>query len=161
MPGSVADRITAVRMKKLWGCLVLVVALAVISYGGIFALGWMRWGRGFIGSLEGRHAPERIRGASRVHIYAHVIDVEADRVVFRRGGWEEVSLPRGAPRELALRTYDVGGGKSGTRYTTSNETGFDVIDVTTGHVLVRLPWNGEKDARVWRDLIAEKIASRP
>lgn len=68
----------------------------------------------------------------------------------------EVSVPRGAPVRVDVRPYERGGGRSGTRHTTAWEKGWEVV-LADGTMLVRLPWNEEADARVWRDLIAEKI----
>lgn len=70
----------------------------------------------------------------------------------------DVVLPRGAPRNVVMTTYDYGGGRSGTRNTTAMQTGYAIVDAETSQVLVRLPWNEEPDARFWRDLVAEKIA---
>ena len=70
----------------------------------------------------------------------------------------DVILPRGAPRNIVMTTYDYAGGRSGTRNTTAMQTGYDIVDAETAQVLVRLPWNEEPDARFWRDLVAEKIA---
>lgn len=60
--------------------------------GGMYVLvagaGLLWWGKGFVGAMEGRHAPERVRAARTVHIYDTVIDVEADRVVFRQSLWK-------------------------------------------------------------------------
>jgi hypothetical protein len=66
-----------------------------------------------------------------------------------------VIVTRGDPRPVVMRTYDVGGGRSGTRMTTPLQTGYDILIGDT--VLVRLPWNEEKDAKVWREIVEKKV----
>ena len=71
---------------------------------------------------------------------------------------DEVSVPRGASLQVEVRPYERGGGRSGTRQTTAWEKGWEVV-LADGTRLVRLPWNEEGDARVWQQLIGEKIGT--
>lgn len=58
----------------------------------------------------------------------------------------DVVVPRGSPRPIVLRASD---------------DEYRIVDARTERVLVRMPLEEEDDARGWRDVIAEKIASRP
>jgi hypothetical protein len=70
-----------------------------------------------------------------------------------------VTVPRGTKGKVAVHYYgDIRGGTS-TRSTQEDESGYDIVlvdgDRTTR--LVRLPWNVEEDAILWRGLIEEKL----
>jgi hypothetical protein len=70
-----------------------------------------------------------------------------------------VTVPRVAKGKVAVHYYgDIRGGTS-TRSTREDESGYDIVlvdgDRTTR--LVRLPWNVEEDAQIWRGLIEEKL----
>lgn len=194
----------------LKGCVLtfLIIGVAMYLFSAGFGLMW--WGRGFVGAMEGRHAPERVRAASTVYIYDGVIEVERDRVVFRRSAWApiragllaglgaaivalivtvwqrkkarwwmlgagliagaiaaSISVSRHAPVVVARGTqgrvevqrYGVISGGRSTRSTYEDESGFDIVLVDGGRTtrLVRLPWNVEEDANIWRGLIEEKL----
>ena len=191
------------------GCILTLLFIALLGYGAFAGFGFAWWGRGFAGALAARHAPERIRAATTVHIYDYVIVTERDRIVFRNSLWmsvrrgvvsglaaatllflfavmkrrtlprglmpivtlltaigafaisnaraREVSLPRGAPVQLHAQWYSLGGGQVGTKQTKEEESGWQIA-TSDGLVLIRLPWNSEEDADLWRDLIAEKLA---
>lgn len=185
-----------------------LLLLVAAAYGIGAGMGFLWWGRGFAGAMAGRHAPERIRAANPVYIYDGVIEVERDRVVFRRSLWAParagllmallaavvtlvvrvrrkarwwmlaaatvtfavtffvsqwrhpvVTVPRGASGKVAVHYYgDIRGGTS-TRSVQEDETGYDIVLVDGARKtrLVRLPWNVEEDAQIWRGLIEEKL----
>lgn len=193
---------------NLWGCVLTLTLVGGAVYGIGAGMPYLWWGRGFAGAMAGRYAPERIRAANPVYIYDGVIEVERDRVVFRRSLWAPtragllaallaavvtfavrqrrkarwwmlgaavvafaitffvsrsrhpvVVVPRGAPGKVAVHYYgDIRGGTS-TRSTQEDETGYDIVlvDGERRTRLVRLPWNVEDDAKIWRGLIEEKL----
>ncbi|HEX8409503.1 MAG TPA: hypothetical protein VF883_11595 [Thermoanaerobaculia bacterium] len=197
------------RGKNVLGCVLTIVIVAGAAYGFVAGMGFLWWGRGFAGAMAGRHHPERVRAASEVHVYDHVILVERDRVVFRRSLWattrlsvilgitsaiavivgfavrrrkaprllapavllivagavfvvsrsraREVVVPRGTSLRLETEWYEYGGGRSGTRNTSAYVRGWQIVLPDSRTVLVRLPWNEEPDAEIWRGLIAEKL----
>jgi hypothetical protein len=70
-----------------------------------------------------------------------------------------VTVPRGAPGKVQVHYYgDIRGGTS-TRSTQQDESGYDIVLVQGTRItrLVRLPWNVEEDAQIWRGLIEEKL----
>ena len=70
-----------------------------------------------------------------------------------------VIVPRGAPGKVEVHYYgDIRGGTS-TRSVQEDESGYDIVlvDGTRKTRLVRLPWNVEEDAQIWRALIEEKL----
>ena len=75
------------RRRNILGCVLTIVIVTAAAYGFVGGMGFLWWGRGFAGALAARHHPERIRAASTVHVYDHVIVVERDRVLFRRSLW--------------------------------------------------------------------------
>ena len=84
----------------------------------------------------------------RPHRLLLVVWIAAAAVTFPvvRSRASDVVVPRGSPRQILLRAA---------------EDEYSVVDARTGRVLLRLPGEDEDDAREWRDVIAEKIASRP
>jgi len=86
-----------------------------------------------------------LRRRSRLPLLAGVVVAIATFAIVHSRA-REVVVPRGVPRQLLLRTFD---------------DEYAVVDARSGRVLVRLPGNDEREARLWRDVIAEKIASRP
>lgn len=75
-----------------------MLALALLG-AAVWAFPYLWWGRGYSGAKAARNAPERIRAASTVYVYDAVIEVERDRVVFRRSAREP--LRTGAITALA------------------------------------------------------------
>lgn len=70
-----------------------------------------------------------------------------------------VTVPRGAPGKVEVHDYgDIRGGTS-TRSVQEDESGYDIVLVDGARKtrLVRLPWNVEEDAQIWRGLIEEKL----
>ncbi|HYC92064.1 MAG TPA: hypothetical protein VEO54_22820 [Thermoanaerobaculia bacterium] len=70
-----------------------------------------------------------------------------------------VIVPRGAPGKVEVHYYgDIRGGTS-RRSVQEDESGYDIVlvDGTRTTRLVRLPWNVEEDAVIWRALIEEKL----
>lgn len=192
----------------LKGCVLtfLCIGAAMYLFATSFALLW--WGRGFIGAMEGRHAPDRIRAAGTVYVYDGVIEVERDRVVFRRSLWAPVRVAllaglgaaivaliarqrkkarwwmvgsavvagaiaaavsvsrhppvvvaRGTKGRVEVQRYGVPRGSRSMNSEYEDESGFDIVLVEDGRTtrLVRLPWNVEEDAKIWRGLIEEKL----
>ncbi len=73
---------------SLRGCVLTFVLIGVAMYAFTAGLGVFWWGRGFVGAMEGRHAPERIRAANTLYIYDTVVIVKRDRVEFRQSLWK-------------------------------------------------------------------------
>lgn len=68
-------------------------------------------------------------------------------------------VPRGAPGKVEVHYYgDIRGGTS-RRSVREDESGYDIVLVDGARTtrLVRLPWNVEEDAVIWRALIEEKL----
>lgn len=186
----------------------LCIGVAMYLFAAGFGLLW--YGRGFVGAMEGRHAPERVRAASTVYVYDGVIEVERDRVIFRRSVWAPIRaglfaglgaavvalivavsrrkkarwwmlgaavvaaagtvpisvsrhppvvVARGTKGRVEVQRYGVVRGGSSTRSVYEDESGFDIVLVENGRTirLVRLPWNVQHDAEIWRGLIEEKL----
>lgn len=194
----------------LKGCVLTFLCIGVAMYLFAAGFGLLWYGRGFVGAMEGRHAPERVRAAGTLYVYDGVIEVERDRVVFRRSLWAPlrvsllagvgaaiaalivavwqrkkarwwmlgaavaaaavtfpvsvsrhppVAVARGTKGRVEVQRYGIIRGGSSTRSVYEDESGFDVVLVEDGRTtrLVRLPWNVEEDARIWRGLIEEKL----
>ena len=87
------------RRVNLWGC---VLALLLVCAGVWWSFPYLWWGRG------AHAAPEELRAASTLYAYDAVIEVQQDRVVFRRSRWEPLRTGlvtgfAGAIAILALR----------------------------------------------------------
>ncbi|HVG25388.1 MAG TPA: hypothetical protein VND45_14620 [Thermoanaerobaculia bacterium] len=91
----------------LVGCVLtfLVIGGAMFLFAASFRLLW--WGRGFVGAMEARHAPERVRASSTLYIYDTVIEVERDRVVFRRSLWAPLRAALLAGLGAAIVTFVI------------------------------------------------------
>ena len=192
-------------MRRLLPLLLLAIGL-VCAF--VASINYLWYGRGFAGAMAGRHAPERVRAANKVYVYDGVIEVERDRVVFRRSLWAAVrpslmmaftaavvtfamrgrrkarwwmlgmavvsgavtfhvsqwrhpvvTVSRGAKGKVAVYYYGDIRGATSTRPPPGEETACDIVLVDGDRKtrLLRLPWNVEEDAFIWRGLIEEKL----
>jgi hypothetical protein len=151
------ERVRAASTVYIYDYVIEVEATRVVFRNSL----WMSMRRALLASLVSAlvvflYSAGRRRDTPRAALLAISLGLGIATFAISKSRTREVSVPRGVPVRLDVRWFEFGGGRSGTKNTASEVSGWQIV-TSDGTVLVRLPWNSLDDAEIWRGLIAEKI----